>query len=105
MVWRFHALTAPDSNWGSKKSSPRTEYEQCGRFLLRVLQVGPGRYPTRLPFRFSNLQNCLLNLVEPRGCFSYKFDYNADEGRAEGPPIAAFKVGDPLHLRQVVIGP
>jgi len=40
VVWRFHALTAPDSNWGSKKSSPRTEYEQCGRFLLRVLQVG-----------------------------------------------------------------
>jgi hypothetical protein len=42
------------------------------------------------------LQNCLLNLVEPRGCFSYKFDYNAGEGRAEGPSIAAFNVGDPL---------
>ena len=63
-----------------------------------------GRYPIKLPFRFSNLQNCLLNLVEPRGCFSYKFDYNAGEGRAEGPSIAAFKMGDPLHLRQVVRG-
>ena len=63
---------------------------------------GSGKYPRKLPFRFSNLQNCLLNLIEPRGGFSYKFDYNAGEGRAEGPSIAAFNVGDPLRLRQVV---
>jgi len=63
---------------------------------------GSGKHPIKFPFRFSNLQNCLLNLIEPRGCFSYKFDYNAGEGRAEGPSIAAFNMGDPLHLRQVV---
>ncbi len=67
-------------------------------------QVISGRYPIRLPFRFKNLQNCLLSLVEPLGCFSYKFDYNAGERHAEGPSIAALNAGDSLLLRQVALG-
>ena len=49
----------------------------------------------RLSFRFINLQNCLLNLVEPRGCFSYKFDYNAGEGPRGRPVNSCFRCGRP----------